>query len=339
MEMEPQRNPLNQGSGAPIGPGPGANRNRNQSYDAATGKPRMSSSQEVPILGRRVTYDRSRGSFDANLQPRNSKDNILAVMGVSDIDNTGEGPRRSTTVNRRDSEVQNLPDGFTFSLGLTSQDAKTLLDLHGRNELPEKVVPKWYIFVSQLWQPMPVMIWIAAIIEAGIQNWLDMAILLLIQFANASIGYYEITKAGDAVAALKKSLKPLATVKRDGKFAVIDAALVVPGDLVLLGSGSAIPADCRVNEGEIEVDEAALTGESLPVTMFQGSSCKMGSTVVRGEVEGTVEFTGANTFFGKTAALLGVSCTSRKYSCRSPYSYIALLSCRVRLSKATSNSS
>jgi H+-transporting ATPase len=230
----------------------------------------------------------------------------MQVVSVSDIDNKEESPRRSTTVNRRDSEVGNLPDNFTFSLGLTSSEAKTLLDIHGRNELPEKVIPKWYIFVSQLWQPMPIMIWIAAIIEAGIQNWLDMAILLLIQFANASIGYYEITKAGDAVAALKKSLKPSATVKRDGKFAVIDAALVVPGDLVLLGSGSAIPADCRVNEGEIEVDEAALTGESLPVTKFQGSSCKMGSTVVRGEVEGTVEFTGSETFFGKTAALLGV---------------------------------
>ena len=154
---------------------------------------------------------------------------------------------------------------------------------------------------------MPLMIWCAAIIEAGIENWIDMAILFFILFANASIGYYEITKAGDAVAALKKSLKPLATVKRDGKFANMDAALLVPGDLVLLASGSAVPADCRVNEGEIEVDEAALTGESLPVTMFQGSSVKMGSTVVRGEVDATVEFTGADTFFGKTAALLGVS--------------------------------
>ena len=55
------------------------------------------------------------------------------------------------------------------------------------------------------------------------------------------------------------------------------------------------------------MDEAALTGESLPVTMFPSSSCKMGSTVVRGEVEGTVQFTGANTFFGKTAALLAVT--------------------------------
>jgi H+-transporting ATPase len=151
---------------------------------------------------------------------------------------------------------------------------------------------------------MPIMIWIAAFTEAGISNFPDMAILLAIQFINAGLGYYEITKAGDAVAALKKSLKPLATIKRDGKWINVDAAIVVPGDLVLLASGSAIPADCLVNEGTIDVDQAALTGESLPVTMYKGSSCKMGSNVVRGEVEGTVEFTGSNTFFGKTASLL-----------------------------------
>jgi H+-transporting ATPase len=206
----------------------------------------------------------------------------------------------------QDSDSLTSPE-FVFSHGISSQDSNLLLEKYGRNELPEKVIPKWYIFVSQLWQPMPIMIWIAATIEAAILNWIDMSVLLFIQFANASIGFYEITKAGDAVAALKKSLKPVATVKRDGKFVNIDAAVVVPGDLVLLASGSAIPADCRVNEGEIEVDEAALTGESLPVTKYQGSKCLMGSTVVRGEVEGTVEFTGANTFFGNTAALLEVS--------------------------------
>jgi H+-transporting ATPase len=81
-------------------------------------------------------------------------------------------------------------------------------------------------------------------------------------------------------------------VKRDGKWQEINATFVVPGDCVLLASGSAIPADFRINHGEIDVDQAALTGESLPVTMFKGDSCKMGSTVVRGEVEGTVEFTG-----------------------------------------------
>jgi len=236
--------------------------------------------------------------------PRNSIDNPLVIIAEDGL------PRRSSltgTAAAPEVAPEDDDDGFEYSLGITTQDAKDRLEKYGRNELPEKVIPKWYIFLSQLWQPMPIMIWLAAIVEAAIQNYLDMGILLMIQFTNASIGYYEITKAGDAVAALKKSLKPTATVKRDGKYAVIDAAFVVPGDLVLLGSGSAIPADCRVNEGEIEVDEAALTGESLPVTKFQGSSCKMGSTVVRGEVEATVEATGAETFFGKTAALLGVS--------------------------------
>lgn len=150
----------------------------------------------------------------------------------------------------------------------------------------------------------PNMIWISIIIEAAIQNFLDMGILLGIQFVNAFISFYETTKAGNAVAALKSSLKPAATCKRDGKFQVIDATLLVPGDTVLLASGSAVPADCRVNHSEIDVDQAALTGESLPVTFYKGDSCKMGSTVVRGEVQGTVEFTGANTFFGKTASLL-----------------------------------
>jgi H+-transporting ATPase len=151
---------------------------------------------------------------------------------------------------------------------------------------------------------MPVMIWIAIITEAAITNFPDMAILLAIQVINGAISFYEITKAGDAVAALKASLKPLATVKRDGSWRNIDAALVVPGDLVLLAAGSAVPADCIVNDGVIEVDQSALTGESLPVTMVKGSSVKMGSNVVRGEVEGTVAYTGGNTFFGKTASLL-----------------------------------
>jgi H+-transporting ATPase len=163
---------------------------------------------------------------------------------------------------------------------------------------------QWLIFLELLWAPMPIMIWIAAATEAGIQNWLDMGILLFIQFANASIGFYETVKAGDAVEALKKSLQPKATVNRDGRWAVIDAALVVPGDLVLLGAGSAIPADCTVNQGTIDVDQAALTGESLPVTMRAGSECLMGSTVSRGETEATVKDTGSRTFFGKTAQMI-----------------------------------
>ena len=166
------------------------------------------------------------------------------------------------------------------------------------------IVMQWLIFINQLIDPMPIMIWIAAITEACIENWPDMGILLAIQFINASLGFYEIVKAGDAVAALKKQLKPEATVNRDGKWLNMDATIVVPGDLVLLGAGGAVPADCYINDGRIEVDQSAMTGESMAVTMYRGDICKMGSLVQRGEVEGTVAFTGAETFFGKTATML-----------------------------------
>ena len=146
--------------------------------------------------------------------------------------------------------------------------------------------------------------WPSLAVEIAVQDWPDVAILLFLQFGNATLSWYEETKSGDAVAALRKSLKPKATVKRDGVWKNTEAAEIVPGDLVLLASGAAVPADCIVNSGTIDVDQAALTGESLPVTMATGSSVKMGSTVCRGEVEATVQSTGKHTFLGKTAAML-----------------------------------
>ncbi|EKX41028.1 hypothetical protein GUITHDRAFT_75022 [Guillardia theta CCMP2712] len=188
--------------------------------------------------------------------------------------------------------------------GLTTHEAEELLKKWGKNELTEKTTPKWLILLRLLSGPMPIMLWIAALVELIIGNYPDMAILLFIQFTNAGISFYETTKAGDAVKVLKDSLKPVATAKRDGKWQDIDATLLVPGDLVLLAAGSAVPADCYVNEGVIEVDQSAMTGESLPVKFRRGEVCKLGSNVVRGEVEGTVESTGQNTFFGKTAQML-----------------------------------
>jgi H+-transporting ATPase len=197
---------------------------------------------------------------------------------------------------------------FPISEGLTTAQAADLLEKYGRNELPEKVTPKWLIFCSLLWQPMPVMIWVAAIVEIIIANYPDMAILIAINLINASLSYYESTKAGDAVAALKASLKPTAICFRDGKWNnQFDARLLVPGDLIELASGAAVPADCMLNHGTIDTDESAMTGESLPVTLHEREMAKMGGTVARGETHATVVFTGKNTFFGKTASMLGNS--------------------------------
>ena len=96
--------------------------------------------------------------------------------------------------------------------GLTDEEAEALLQKHGKNELAEKIIPKWLIVFRLLTGPMPMMLWIALTIEAIIGNYADMAILLGIQLINAAISFYETTKAADAVAALKASLKPKATV-------------------------------------------------------------------------------------------------------------------------------
>ena len=158
---------------------------------------------------------------------------------------------------------------------------------------------------------MPCVIWVAVVVELALaikygKAWPDVAVLLALQFINGTVSFVEANKAGNAVAALKASLKPHAVAKRDGKWVRLDAALLVPGDLVTLAAGAAVPADCRVNGGRIEVDQAALTGESLPVKMTAGGEAqpKLGSTVVRGEVEATVEATGGATFLGRTAALI-----------------------------------
>lgn len=148
-------------------------------------------------------------------------------------------------------EEDELPPYFPSS-GLTQAEAEELLKLHGRNEILDKVKPGWLIYLELLIQPMPIMIWIAIIVEIAILNWMDMGILLAIQFINSFIGYYELNKAGNAVAALKNSLKPQANVKRDGKWINIESALCVPGDLVLLVSGAAVPADCVINEVSIK---------------------------------------------------------------------------------------
>lgn len=81
-----------------------------------------------------------------------------------------------------------------ISKGLTSNEAAVLLQIHGRNELEDRKTPKWYLFLQQFWAPMPIMIWIAAIVEVTIENYPDFGILLAIQFINAGLGFYEIVK-------------------------------------------------------------------------------------------------------------------------------------------------
>jgi len=194
---------------------------------------------------------------------------------------------------------------FIFpSEGLLTSEISRLQHKWGRNELVEKKKSKIKLFFQQFSAPMPIMIWIAIFIEGCLQNWPDLGVLLVLQAINGGVGFYETLKAANAVEALKSSLKPRATVKRDGKWQEVDASVLVPGDLVTLASGASVPADCLINEGHIDVDQSAITGESLPVAMSKGDCAMMGSTIARGETTGTVSATGMRTVFGKAAAMI-----------------------------------
>ncbi|KAJ1458519.1 hypothetical protein M885DRAFT_436352 [Pelagophyceae sp. CCMP2097] len=195
----------------------------------------------------------------------------------------------------------------TGKLGLSDAEAAERLSKFGPNALEDKKVHPLKKLALNFVSPMALMIWMAIIIEAVIQDWPNIIVLTTLQVLNAVIGWYEDMKAGDAVAALKASLKAHASVCRGGVYSTIDGADVVVGDRIVLHAGGAVPADCRLDadfKGELEIDQAALTGESMPAKMRCGDEPKMGSNCVRGEAEAVVIATGGQTFFGKTASMI-----------------------------------
>ena len=149
------------------------------------------------------------------------------------------------------------------------------------------------------------MIEIAVILSGVVRHWPDFFIILLLLFTNAIVGFWEEHQAGNAIAALKAKLAIKARVKRDGKWINPAARELVPGDVIRLRMGDIVPADARLLEGDpVEVDQSALTGESLPVTRKSGEAVFSGSIIRQGEIGALVYGTGANTYFGKTAQLV-----------------------------------
>ena len=167
------------------------------------------------------------------------------------------------------------------------------------------------MFLAYFWGPMPIMIWVAIIIELvkGIltgEGWEDFAVLMCLQFANAIVGFVEENAAGNAIDALRNALKPNAYALRNGKWAKLAARELVPGDVILCKLGDVVPADAILfdGHGQLQMDQAALTGESLPVEKYPWEMLLMGSAVKRGEAHAMVADTGLFTFFGKAAALI-----------------------------------
>ena len=189
--------------------------------------------------------------------------------------------------------------------GLSDAEAARLLAQHGENTLAEHHVSTLDRLAHFFWGPIPWMIEIAAILSAVLGHWDDLAIILLMLFINAGVGFWQEFKADNAIALLKQRLALKARVRRDNVWKDIEARLLVPGDVVLVKLGNVVPADMKLVDGAyLSVDQSALTGESLPVDKKIGDDAYSGSIAKQGEMTGVVTATGMNTYFGKTAHLV-----------------------------------
>jgi H+-transporting ATPase len=189
--------------------------------------------------------------------------------------------------------------------GLSKAEANKRLIQYGPNELEEKKINPFLKFLTYFWGPIPWMIEVAVILSAVVQHWPDFFIILILLISNAVVGFWEEYQAGNVIAALKAKLAIKSLVKRDGKWITPPACELVPGDIIRMRLGDIVPADARLLDGDsIEVDQSALTGESLPITRQSGEPVFSGSIIRQGEISALVYATGENTYFGKTAQLV-----------------------------------
>ncbi len=232
-------------------------------------------------------------------------------MGNSSGREEDQPQARAKTFQSTEAQLKDLPPaelksrlGFSPN-GLSQAEAQSRLSQYGYNELAEKKENPFLKFLSYFWGPIPGMIMIAAILSGVLRHWPDVGVILALLVMNAIVGFHEEHQAGNAIAALKEKLAVQARVKRDGTWTAIPARELVPGDIVRLRIGNIIPGDARLLEGDpVQVDQSALTGESLPVERKPADVVYSGSILRRGEIDALVYATGKDTYYGKTAELV-----------------------------------
>ncbi len=187
--------------------------------------------------------------------------------------------------------------------GLTSAEAKAKLAEYGKNELPERPPPSDFsLFISQLKNPLVYILIAAGTVTIFLGHYSDAAIIFFAVVVNTTLGFIQERRASRALAALKKLIHPHAKVKRDGEIVTIGVEEVVPSDVVVLEQGSKVPADGVLLVAErLFVEEAILTGESIPVEKEEKKEVFMGTIVTAGHGLMRVVTTGEGTQMGKIA--------------------------------------
>ncbi len=204
----------------------------------------------------------------------------------------------------------------TSELGLTEEEVRQRIEKYGPNKLAEEEkISKLKILLHQFTSPLIYILLIAGVVTVFLREYIDSGVIFAVVILNAVIGFVQEYKAEESVRALKKMVVPRARVIRDGKEKEVNSEELVPGDIVLLASGMKVPADIRlIHTIELKIDEAMLTGESVPAEKIttpikqenltpgdQRNMAFMGTVVVSGRAKGVVVETGEKTVLGKIA--------------------------------------
>ncbi|KAF8415447.1 E1-E2 ATPase-domain-containing protein [Boletus edulis BED1] len=194
--------------------------------------------------------------------------------------------------------------------GLSQEGAQCRIELFSPNKLEQEEQNAFFRFMwnllSWVMEDATLMAIVLSNGEGQPPDWQDFLGIVILLFVNSTISFYEERNAGNAVKALMDSLAPKAKVKHNGTWSEIESAGLVPGDMISSKIGDTIPTNCHLTEViNVSIDQAALTGESLPQSKKVADQCFSGSTCKQGEAEGVVISTGTNTFFSRAASLVG----------------------------------
>lgn len=197
--------------------------------------------------------------------------------------------------------------GTSLTAGLGGAEAEKRLKEHGRNEVPEKRTNPLVTFARKFWGLTAWMLEAIVVLSWYLHRYSDFYIVTGLLVVNAIIGFAQEHRASRAVEALKKRLQVTARVLRDGTWKMVPARELVPGDVIRVRPGDFVPADTKIAVGELEVDQSALTGESLVAVRRPDDVLYSGSIVRRGEANAVVILTGPRTYFGRTVQLVQIA--------------------------------
>ena len=189
--------------------------------------------------------------------------------------------------------------------GLSEAEAAARLTSYGPNEIVEKNRNALLVFAGYFWAPIPWMIEVALVLSLLVRHWTDAVIIGVLLAMNGVVAFTEEHQAANAVAALKQQLATSARVLRGAQWASVPTRELVPGDVLRARLGDVVPADARLlGDSPLQVDQSAMTGESLPVSRGRGEVLYSGSVITRGEADALVYATGSGSFLGRTTSLV-----------------------------------